>query len=266
MARWILSLMLVTGVSLQADQTLVEDAIMEVHAQHMEKAHSLFLEALTSTQPSEQPADPKDQMLYEEALSLYLNPENRTPKEVAEQIIETYDPVVTAHPTYTLLSLIVANAHANIGETDKFFSLFYRAFQAHPTHYLVDKTRAVLHLRLMERCRYPIEREKLRQKVITSLKEAVDKYPGDLSLYRMISSLGTAEEKEGVLKKALQHILASDIAIPRTDIFPYVRDASGMGEYDLAQGLIDRAHKWYRYSRSIKAAQKYLDQQRQDHG
>jgi len=266
MRRWITLLVIALSSNLFGSIELVDEAIAEARAQHQEKAFEIFLKALETPVSANNKVDSKERTLFLEGLELYLNPEGIRPELLAEEILESYQPVTANHPEYTLLNFIVASAYANKKEYDTFFWEFYRSYQNHPAHYLVDKTKAILHLRLMEQARLPVDREKHRQQVVAYLRNAAEKYPADLTLYRMILSLGTKEEKEGILKQSLTRILEENIRIPRGDVFPYVKDAVVLGEFELAQALIDRALEWYRYSRSINAAQKYLDQHRKHHG
>lgn len=269
MRRWIAqtcTLICIAAAPLCADSDLVDQAIEEAIAQHDEQAFTLFLQALEEPVTGGAVPEEKELALYEEALARYLNPEGKRSAEVADEILSTYQPIVANRPEYTLLNLLVATAYANKQDYETFFWELHRSYEQHPNHYLIDRTKAILNLRLMERARGVVERENYRKKVIEHLTNATKKYPADLTLTRMILSLGTPEEKEGVVRETLSRIVSKNIRLPRSDIFPYVKDAAAIHEFDLAQQLIDRALEWYRYSRSINSAQKYLDQKRKQHG
>jgi hypothetical protein len=262
MRGYITLLALAIASGLFGSSELVDQAVEEAKVQHQERAFTLFLEALETPCVGGKESDPKEEVLYQEALELYLNSDGKRPDLVAEQVLETYEPITQNRQEYTKLNFLTAMAYANTKQYVLFFSEFYRSYQDHPDHYLVDKARSILSLRLMERARLPLERERLRKQVIVHLKAAVNKYAGDLMLNRMILSLGRSEERVGIIKNSLSQILEQNIRIPRSDVFLYVKDAAAVGEYEIAQSLIDRALSWYRYSRAINAAQKYLDLRR----
>jgi hypothetical protein len=236
-------------------------AIIKFKDQEQEKAFQIFLEALEIA-PDNSPAcslTPDEEALYQKALSVYLDHNNGSPQIISEKIYRIYEPVLMQQPHLHLLAYLVASACANLGKYEEFFNLFYDSYCFYPNHYLAYKTKAILHIKLLERARTATERETQRWAIFQDLSKAIEKQPTDDSLYKMLIVFSPEEKKNYLLCDSLNKIIDGNMIIPRADMSFYVQKAVDAKEYALAQRFIDKAREWYRYSRVIDSAQQYLD-------
>ncbi len=237
-------------------------AIAYLRDQEQEKAFQTFLSSLEGAPLKYATSSAEEKALYEEALKTYLDQSNVSIAETAETILNKYGPVITAHPTYTSLKLIVAIAKANLSLFEAFFVDFYDAYQYHPDHHLSYKTKAILHIKLFERAKTQEEKEQHRAQILELVNKSMDRYPADRSLYKMAIAFAPdgASRREAVVK-LIGRIIDQNIMIPRCDILFYVKQAVAVHQPELAQRLIDKAREWYQYSKAIEQAQDYVNQQ-----
>lgn len=228
--------------------------------QNQEKAFQAYLQALDAVIPKESPAiTDKERALYDEAMVIYLNPLGENPIEVSHQILKKYQPVMAIEANYFALGYIVAAAYANLEMFPEFFERFYISYCHLSQHYLAFKTRAVLHSKLFSRARTMEERELQRQGILDNLEQAIQYNPKDTSLYKMVLASARDEQKPQLLSTYLKKIIDENIITPRVDILFYVQQGVANNRSDLAQQFINKAREWYQYSRSVDAAQQYLN-------
>lgn len=231
-------------------------AIAYYKDQQQEEALKVFLESLSQIKKTEPNPNGEEISLYEKALEYYLNHHGN---EAALNIIKDYRKVYEEHPDYRLIGFFLASAYANLGRFDQFFPIFYQSYSAYPDHYLSHKTIAVLHIKLLERSRTPQEMEEQRKQINEHLQKAIDIYPQDTGLYKIIFTYAPEKEKSRVIANSIRTIIAKNIKVPRTDILYYVQQAAEQKQYDLARQFIDKAKSWYQVSKIVVAAQEYLD-------
>lgn len=220
--------------------------------QNQEMAFKTFLEALEQTPalPSKK-VSAEEEALYQEALALYLGKRPQQARSVGYEIDEKYTPVLKAHPEYTRLGFIVAVADANLSRYDRFFDLFYRSYQQEPKHYLAWKTKAILHLKLMERAKTFGEREQQRKAVLDNLAIAESIYPQDFSLYRVQIAFSLPAVKKETQERILKKILDQSMIPSRTDTLYFIEQALTLDDKGLAKRWIESAKAWYPESRII---------------
>lgn len=230
--------------------------------QDQEKAFTAFLDSLEFTQTVPYKDTFVDQGFYEDALKIYLDPHAQSTKETAEDILNKYGSLVKDHPDYTQLKFLVAASYANTGSFKEFFQLFYSAYEQAPNHYLAFKTKAIIHIKLLERADTLEKKDLERQNILSALEKAMGIYPQDHTLYKMTIAFSPPQKKQEVVNICLNKIININVIVPRTDLIFYIDEAVKTQQMDLAQKLLDKAREWYEYSRIINAAQQYLDQQK----
>lgn len=223
--------------------------------QNQEMAFKTFLGLLEKKSLSNVPVlKPEEEASYQKALKIYLD-KSSTPQEIAKKILADFSPDSQIPP----LAFIQASAYANLNQYDRFFSLFYRSYKECPDHFLADKTKAVLHMKLFERCPLNSEREFHRRAILSHLSKAADNQPCDDSLYKFMILFAPEQEKAGMLRACLNKIIERNIVISRSDISFYTKEAVEAKELSLAQKFVDAAREWYQFSKVVNAAQQYLD-------
>lgn len=228
--------------------------------QEHEKAFRVFLEALETVcdRPSI-PISEEETQLYEHALQVYLHRQGN-PIEVANEILRDYSSFADAHKNYYVFNYIVAAAEAKTGLFPSFFERFYRSYRYYPNHYMAYKTKAALHIKLFNRARIPSEREAERSKILENGNLALEAYPHDPSLYKVLLSFTPENQRAKMLNVYLNKIIDNNIIITRTDLVGYVHKAVDYKQYEVAQRLLNKGRESYNYSRLIVEAQKYLDE------
>lgn len=242
----------------QKSVCLQELAFLYLKDQDQEHAFESFLQLLDILQVEEVPP-PYDPQLYQEAFAIYIDSRAETPQATAAILLEKLLPILKEKPDQFLLDYFVAIAYANLSKYDEFFKHFERAYHYYPRHYLAYKTKAILHIKLLERTRGERERIAQRQKIVENLMLAVDKEPHDTTIYKLLISFSPQEKKSGQVRLCLNKIINDNIMIPRNELMFYVIEAVETNQRDLAEQFIIQAHEWYPQSRIIKSAQKYLD-------
>lgn len=248
------------GESLSAQ--LLELARAYYQDQNQEKAFSTFLFALSEVKPQKQEPSLEDKRLYEEALAIYLDPHAQSTRETASAILSKYQTIYKQHIGYSELGFLVAASYANTGQFTDFFEVFYRSYIVYPEHYLAHKTKAILHVKLMEQSCSSEAREQQKQKILTELTKAAQAFPKDHSLYKMMIAFSPQKQKAILINSVLKKIVDGTMVVPRMDIGFYVEEAVKEQQFDSAQQLLDKAREWYQFSRIINGAQEYLDQQK----
>lgn len=235
-----------------------ELAMLYLKDQDQEHAFETFLKALDLTKaPLSTP--PIDEVEYKKAFTIYLDPSAESPQVTAKNLIKTLTPILKEKPDQHLLDYFVAIAYANLGKYEEFFEHFYRAYLSYPDHYLAYKTKAVLHIKLLERTRGDAERAGQRQMIMDNLLLALKREPHDTTIYRLLISFSPKEKKSEQVQLCLNKIINDNIIIPRGELMFYVMEAVDIHDLGLAQRFIDRSKEWYPKSQIITNAQKYLD-------
>ncbi|MCE5315850.1 MAG: hypothetical protein LLG04_00625 [Parachlamydia sp.] len=225
----------------------------------MEKSFRAYIQALASAE--KKPASPTtedERKLYGDALKIYLDGAH-APRETAQHLLQLYSDTIRMQPDFLELRLVVTTAYANLGNFDEFFPLFYPAYCAYPDHYLSHKTQAVLHIKLFERCRNVSEREAERTAVLFHVKEAIQKYPEDIGLYKLWLLFAEEQNKDREVEACLNKILNSPMIIARSDLPFFAQQALDARRSDLAERLMEKGRVWYPYSRGLDSIQQALD-------
>ncbi|NGX43493.1 MAG: hypothetical protein K940chlam7_01791 [Chlamydiae bacterium] len=237
-------------------------AILLYRDQEQEKAFHIFLEALEEASPNQQLEPSREELqLYEEALHLYLEHGLASAHSTASQILQKYGPVLSQNDEYHLLRFIIAAACANQGNFEEFFDHFFTSYQLYPHHYIAHKTKSVLHIKLFERARTLQDREDQREKVISHVSEALERYPNDHALYKLIIAFSRDEDKPTRVRTYLNKIVENNIVIPRSEISFYVQQCVETEQKDVGMRFIKKTHEWYQYSRAVQAAEKLLGEE-----
>lgn len=233
--------------------------------QDQEKGFKTFLELLGKIKTKTAPSMSKEEKVhYEKALATYLDHRGGKPLEIAKKIVTEFSPISNKQPNAHHLAYILAAAHANLGQFEKFFDLFYRSYRFYPDHFLAYKVKAVLHVKLFEKCHDTSDREFHRKEILTSLSKALERQPKDTSLYKFLILFSSEEQKAEILRTCLNKIIDKNIILPRSDIAFYVEEAVKAKDLILARRFVDKARSWYQYSRVINAAQQYIDKHLND--
>lgn len=231
--------------------------------QEQERAFKAFLLALELT-PKQvlDSISPDEEILYREALEIYLTHSGREASAGAQQLSECYAKTLCEHPDYHHLGYLVALADANLGQFEAFFPRFYKGYCADPDHFLAYKTRALLHHRLMERARDPTQREEQREQALRNVQQALARFPNDVTLYQMSMSLALPHEKASLVQSALGKMTRGSLVVPRCDVLFFVKEAAAAEEWALAEQFLAQARQWYPSSRQVDTAAEYLQKRR----
>ncbi|MBJ7449043.1 MAG: hypothetical protein JHC93_01635 [Parachlamydiales bacterium] len=237
---------------------LVRLAVSYNRAQEEEKSFFVFLDALNKkTDEFKYEVDEQDLMLFHEALQ--KSEQAASVSLGAKEVIDYFKPIADDHPEYVLLNFSVALAQANLGLYCEFFQRFYKSYQKHPDFYLVDKTRSILHVKLMDKQGDLNKKEKERKKAIESILIAIKKNPKESNLYElaMVLMQKNSQYKEKRIQ-LLKNLIENQVILSRKDIMPYVYEAVNDGHNEIAQAVIDLAKLHYPYSRALQSAEAYL--------
>lgn len=235
-------------------------AIAYLKDQEQEKAFRLFLEALEEVPKKNPPGvTEEERILYSKALHIYLKPQ-QSPREIAQQILQEFAPILSEHPDFYQLGFLISAAYANLGQYERFFEFFYPAYQFYPNHFLAYKAKAILHIKLFEREHAGEEKELQRMQILANLTKSIQANPEDPSLYKMKLAFSLEKDKAAVLADDLNKILNNNMIIPRADVIYYVQQLSELKQNALAERLVNRAKEWYPHSRTIEAAQNFVNQ------
>lgn len=249
---------------LKKAESLKDLAIAYYKDQNHEMAFKTYLAALDTLDvvtklPSELMPSPKDKSLYDQALKIYLDPRERDPNSMSLRIQDVYGGVIRLHPEYFNLAYLVALAEANLGNYPDFFELFFRSYKTLPNHFLAEKTKGILHIKLYERAKSAEDKEKERQVIFEQLQKAKELFPQDATLYRMQIAYAPNNMKVKVLEKNLKEIIEHDNVVPRSDLSFYFNQLLEYGLYPLAKEFLEKARHWYPYSRTLTAASEMIE-------
>jgi len=237
---------------------LVQQAILYFEDQNQEKAFEVYHQALESVLTSQEPSIEESEN-YKQALSIYLNHSGSTPQESAERILDQFGVELEKNPEDHQLAFVVSAALANVGNYPDFFLVFFEAYRHLPNHFMAYRTKAILHIKLMERARTERERQFQRESITENFAKAIETNPRDDSTYKLIIYFANTSQYEQIVKKYFTQLIEQDVKVPRKDIGFYVQHAIEANQKVLAQRFLDKAKKWYAYSRSIEEAQAILD-------
>jgi hypothetical protein len=218
-----------------------------------------FLKVL-ETAPSVQQVPFEDPKGYQEALKLYLSSHSGNVASISKAIVDTYSPLLENQPG-SQLGFIVAAAYANLGDFINYFDYLYASYKVYPDHYLVNKSKAILHLKLFVRFPPGPEKEQERAALQKELTAAANKFPNDTSLYRLMITYAEDSKKKDIVATSLNRIIDMDIFIPRADLDFYIQNAFANAPVELTEKFICRAKQWYEFSRVVAAAQQRLNEQ-----
>lgn len=228
--------------------------------QDLDNAFKTYLIALEhAAEVKAEPMTIEEESLYNEALKIYLNPRSEAPHEIADALLDMYAGILKHHPEYYHLGYIVALAYANVGQFDRFFELFYPSYERLKNHFLAYKTKAILHIKLLERAKTPEEKEKERQTILSLLEEAKKRYDKDLSLYKMQINFSDDNDKSFIIERNVNELIANNKAVPRVDLPFYFDQLLAYGHVELAKKFLLKSREWYPYSRTLDAAQELIN-------
>ncbi len=227
----------------------VGDAVTHLRAQEESEAFRSFLSLLDGYQPQQTQPSADEQQLYDEVLAIYVNTEDW--REAAVRIHTERAETAVLHPEYHLLAMLVAISEVNLGKMEAFMERFGKAAYYYPDHYLVDKVRGIFCVKLAERGRTSDERQPWRQKALTYLLRAQQKYPQDRSLGKILLHVAQGDELLMVVRSQVER----GLALPRQDIESGVRTALEAGDVDLARKVIEMGRRDYGFSRSLGRAE-----------
>lgn len=239
-------------------ELLVRLAIVYQKDQELELAIQTFLNALDHVQKKETPClKQADLDRYDEALAIYLKQKTDSPQETAALIREKFASALEKNPDNYGLGFLMAAAYANLQMYEDFFLCYYKAFQASQHHFLAHKIKAILYLKLFEMGRTPDDREAMRKKIEAHTSYALNAYPHDMSLYKLMIQF--ASEKDSQTENILRKIISENVSISRSDIPFYVQKAIEAKKFELAQQFIDKMREHYRHSRMLASMQQLVD-------
>ncbi|MCH9626651.1 MAG: hypothetical protein S4CHLAM2_02770 [Chlamydiales bacterium] len=229
--------------------------------QEMNRAFEHFVMALKAVDRTEAPElCAEEKKVYEEALQMYIEGGGSDPIRLAEELLASYGQKADAHPEWMHLNFLIATAWANLGKFEDFFVRFYNAYPFLGETFLAYKTRGILYLRLSQYTSSTKERGLYQKEAFVCLTEALSRNPKDGSLYKVLIFLAKDEKKDSLVLHYLQKIVENRAHVARGDVNEYVHEAVAQGELSLGQKIIDLAQSEYAFSRSVLAAQEYLNQ------
>lgn len=243
-------------------------AVLYLKDQNQEAAFETFIESLAQTKSQSICNVGRDNdLLYKQALAVYMEGRDDHPQSSALKLIDEYGGKYNEQKRddkkyFSPLGYLIAIAYANLNRFAEFFDLFYETYILFPDHFLAYKTKAILHLKLMERKRTLAEKAIQRQAMMKNLNLALGLEPHDTTLYKMMIIFSLPENRKEQVQRSLNKILNDNIIIPRGEIMFYVQESVNSKEYALAQRFLDRSRDWYPNSRIVSAAQEYLNTQK----
>lgn len=230
--------------------------------QEVDQAFFHFLESLKGIPTgAEYRLSEKESALYTEALEDYLARSVSDPIQAAQMLLQKYGEAADQNRHFVYLNFLMATAYANLGKYEDFFERFYKGYGYLHDSFLAYKTKGILYLRLSHHGKSAEERQLFQKEAFDCLTIALNRNSQDSSLYKVLIFLAKDEKKNALILSYLQKMVDNKVELPRSDIFFYVREAVLLGALELGQAIIDRGRTLYEYSRSITAAQEYLNQQ-----
>lgn len=249
-----LSLFLTVSGSVYPSEKTNSNGHMELLSQQkLDESIRAYLHFLSTQKKIDTPAPPSE--IYKNAFSIYLNPKGKPSQEIALEILTTYGP----DSSDPYLAYLLAASYANSGRLDRFYPLFLQGYLNDPDHYLAEKMKAVLHIKIYERLLPGPEKEQEREQILTHLRNAQAKYSDDHMLYKMQIAFASDEAKPRQVEMTLQEMMDKTVIYPRVDLLFYVRMALAVENRPLAEKFLEYSKTLFGYSRSIEAAQRILD-------
>ncbi len=249
----VLGFSMLEGIDKNSSKTDLDEYQELFLDQRLEESVTSFLRFLDLQKSNEATISPSEN--FNEAYKIYLNTQGKSSQEIAIQMIDKYGE--TASDPY--LNYLLAASYANLGRFDRFYPLFLSAYRNDPNHYLADKMRAVLHIKLYERLPLGLEKEEERAQIMSSLQKAQLKNPSDHMLYKMMIAFCPEADRSKQVDILVRKMIDSQVLFPRTDLLFYVRAALSVGNVQLAQQFINYSRTLFGYSRSLEAAQNIID-------
>lgn len=238
-------------------------ALLYLKDQDQESAFAAFIESLEQKQTQSAPPNFSDSdPAYKDALAIYMAGQAENPQISAQKLIEKYAQKLKEQKEPSPIGFLVAAAYANLCLYEEFFNFFYDAYASFPNHFLAYKTKALLHVKLMERRRSEPERRLQREAILQNLNAALALEPQDTTLYKLLITFSFPESIKEQIQRCLKKILDGNMIIPRSELQFYVQETVDIKDYDLAQRFLDRAREWYPNSRIVSTAQNYLNAQK----
>lgn len=229
--------------------------------QDREKAFLSFLKALESAKIEPlPPITEEENTLYAQALKIYLEHHGSEAPEGARKMIQLYEGVIASHPNYYLLGYLLSAAYANLDRFEEFFHQFYQSYCFFPQHYMAYKIKTILHSQLFMRAQTPPVQDLQRQAILDNANMAIQKNPYDATLYKMMINFTLENQKEQTLVTCLNKIIDENMMVPRADIAFYVQQAVFYKQKKLGQRFLNVERQWFPQSRTLDAAQCFLDQ------
>lgn len=240
---------------------LVQLAQVYCQDQDQENAFRTYLLALAFVPKHENISmSIEEEAHYNKALEIYLSHNSGFgAREAGQKLLQEYATILEQNPHYYNLGFLVAAAHANLGEYENFFALFYPSYLKYPDSYMAYRTKAILHIKLHERARSDQEREEQRKSIYDNILIASSKKRDDASLYKLMIVFAEKNVKPEVIKNSLSYIVENNVVVPRADIIFFVTEALNNGNIELAQNFVNKARDWYIVSRVVSGAQEMID-------
>ncbi len=180
--------------------------------------------------------------------------------ERTEELQGRVQKALSEHPQYLSLLYFVAACQANLGQLREFFDAFFQAVSSRPTCFMSSKIIGVLHLRLSESLSDESKRLKHRKAAIEALKLAFKKEPRDISLLIKLTYILPESEKFDLVREVCSDVVLHDKAMRREDCLYIIGLAMSLSLYEEAKLLVDKAHTWYEYSRTLNRMSDELEQ------
>lgn len=242
-------------------ELLLDLAKLYLLDQQFELAMETYLKALEASTPKPAGTPSQEEMaLYDEVLAKYLEIHSGSVSRAqAHEILQEYADLIDEHPDYNYFHFLMAVSYANVGDYEQFFELFYQSHLLYPDSYMSHRTKAVLYTKLAQRGKKVEERDHAKAGIFVHARKALEKYPEDVSLYKMIIDFSPEKGRAGVTMEVMEQMISQDRQIPRKDIYFFVVNAVETDQKFLAERFLDKAREWYSYSQQVEKSQRFLD-------
>lgn len=238
-------------------------ALAHLAEQELESAITYFFSALHSMPlDSQYVMGAEEKLIFDEAFSFYVQEGVNEPQETAKKLIDKWGDQIKQHQEWHSLKMLIATAYANLEQFDRFFRLFYQAYPHDCQSYLSLKTQGILLLRLSMVAKDEGRRGTLKREAVHRLREALNKYKKDPTLYRLLFHFAKEMKEIKEQISLLEEMVNNRIVIPRSDLYFYVKEACDLGDIALAEKIVTYAEELYEYSRGLTAARDYVKQRK----
>lgn len=255
----LLAIIFMSGASLNTlsqgeTQTLKEVSVAWQNQEH-EKALEVFTELLENETSAQTPKALTTKLsCYQD----YLDAQKEKTHDAYQRLIETYKAQADRNPQDLDLNYIVAATDANLGNYPEFFTRFYLCFKKDRDHYLANKARALLVLKLSDFSKNPERKTQLRARAYSLLKRGLEKNPYDMMLCRYLLALSIANRNPQDSQRWLQTILNNNLEFEKSELLPWVSIAIEANNLPLASALISKAQARFGYSRLVEQAKSMI--------